>query len=115
MICLYLSFTGKPPATGTSTLHIVLGDINDNKPHLVTKNTVLCSHKDKVPVMARDSDIAPYGGPFSFAFGGDKPEELKKVWKLFPTTGEYSGYIFCYYFKKKVLGPFHSLYCERNI
>lgn len=89
-----MSFIGKPHATGTSTLNIYLGDINDNKPHLVTKHTVLCSHEDQVPLMAWDYDIPPYGGPFSFAFGGDKPEELKKTWKLFPTTGEKSGAIF---------------------
>ncbi|XP_062397731.1 cadherin-like protein 26 isoform X2 [Sardina pilchardus] len=79
---------GKPPETGTSTLQIVLGDINDNKPHLVTKDTVLCSHKDRVPVNAWDWDIPPYSGPFSFAFRGDNVEDLKTKWKLFPTTGE---------------------------
>ncbi|KAL2103636.1 hypothetical protein ACEWY4_000504 [Coilia grayii] len=79
---------GKPPATGTSTLHIVLGDINDNLPHLVTKNTILCSEKNDVHVRATDFDEPPYGGPFSFSFAGDNANELKKKWKLHPTTGE---------------------------
>ncbi|KAG5281876.1 hypothetical protein AALO_G00049790 [Alosa alosa] len=78
---------GKPPATGTCPLRIVLGDINDNKPHLVTKNTILCNHMDRVPVNGWDFDIPPYSGPFSFDFGGDNVEELKEYWKLFPTTG----------------------------
>lgn len=79
---------GKPPATGTSTLHIVLGDINDNSPYLVTRNTVLCSHKTMVPVHTKDWDNPPYSAPFTFSFGGENVDELKTMWKLSPTTGE---------------------------
>ncbi|XP_052450211.1 cadherin-like protein 26 isoform X1 [Carassius gibelio] len=77
---------GQPPATGTCTVVVYLGDQNDNAPYLVSKNAVMCGNKvDRVDVKPTDLDDRPFAGPFSFSLGGD--EELKSLWKLDPTTG----------------------------
>ncbi|XP_067302915.1 cadherin-like protein 26 [Pseudorasbora parva] len=77
---------GKPPATGSCTVVVYLGDVNDNAPYLTSKNMVMCVNKvDRVTVVPADIDGPPYSGPFTFSLGGDN--ELKKFWKLEPTTG----------------------------
>ncbi|XP_016340051.1 cadherin-like protein 26 isoform X2 [Sinocyclocheilus anshuiensis] len=77
---------GQPPATGTCTVVVYLGDQNDNAPYLVSKNAVMCGNKvNRVDVKPTDLDGPPFAGPFTFSLGGE--EELKSLWKLDPTTG----------------------------
>ncbi|XP_026100387.1 cadherin-like protein 26 [Carassius auratus] len=76
---------GVPPGTGTCTVMVHLGDLNDNAPELISKSTVMCGNKvDRVDVSPRDLDNAPFANPFTFFLGR---EELKSLWKLDPTTG----------------------------
>lgn len=80
-------FTGKPEATGTCTVVIYLGDVNDNAPNLTSKNVVMCRNKvDRVNLIPTDLDDPPFSSPFTFSLGGE--EQLKKLWKLEPTTGQ---------------------------
>ncbi|XP_074538310.1 cadherin-like protein 26 [Halichoeres trimaculatus] len=84
---------GDPPATGSCTIRIHLGDINDNMPQLVNKDVIMCGNKvDRVMVQANDSDVDPYGGPFTFTLGGNDPS-LAKRWKFDPATGEEGGLV----------------------
>ncbi|XP_051515749.1 cadherin-like protein 26 [Myxocyprinus asiaticus] len=83
---------GHPPATGTCTVVIYLGDANDNAPSLISNQTVMCGNKvDRVNVMASDRDAPPFGSPFSFYLGEE--EDLKNIWKLEPTTGDNTSLI----------------------
>ncbi|KAK7131872.1 hypothetical protein R3I93_018439 [Phoxinus phoxinus] len=77
---------GKPPATGTCTVVVFLGDVNDNAPYLTSKSLVMCVNKvDRVNVIPADLDGPPFSKPFTFSLGGVK--DLRKLWKLEPTTG----------------------------
>ncbi|XP_051962189.1 cadherin-like protein 26 isoform X2 [Xyrauchen texanus] len=83
---------GHPPATGTCTVVIYLGDTNDNAPSLISDQMVMCGNKvDRVKVVASDRDAPPFGSPFSFYLGGE--EDLKNIWKLEPTTGDNTSLI----------------------
>ncbi|XP_053498914.1 cadherin-like protein 26 isoform X1 [Ictalurus furcatus] len=78
---------GEPPATGTGTLVVHLGDVNDNAPHLTLNTSVMCGNKaDRVRVTAEDADAFPFSGPFTFTFGKED-QELKRLWKLDPNSG----------------------------
>ncbi|KAI1892810.1 hypothetical protein AGOR_G00137350 [Albula goreensis] len=76
---------GKPPATGTGTLLINLGDLNDNSPFLLTKSTYMCGNRDKsVEIEGKDEDVQPFGGPFAFSL---QDKSQKRMWKFDPETG----------------------------
>lgn len=82
---------GKPQGTGTCTVQIHLGDVNDNAPVLLNKGAVMCGKVDRVQIKAEDKDENPYKGPFTFSLMGDK--ELKDLWKFDPTTGDSTSLI----------------------
>ncbi|XP_051517919.1 cadherin-like protein 26 [Myxocyprinus asiaticus] len=91
-LVIHATDDGQPPATGTCTVVIYLGDVNDNAPFLISNQTVMCGNKvDRVNVMAADLDKPPFGKPFSFYLGGE--EDLKELWKLEPTTGDNTSLI----------------------
>ncbi|KAG9332555.1 hypothetical protein JZ751_014653 [Albula glossodonta] len=76
---------GKPPATGTGTLLINLGDLNDNSPFLLTKSTYMCGNRDKsIEIEGKDEDVDPFGGPFAFSL---QDKSQRRVWKFDPETG----------------------------
>ncbi|XP_066528667.1 cadherin-like protein 26 [Hoplias malabaricus] len=78
---------GEPPATGTGTLIVHLGDLNDNTPWLVSNATVLCGNKaDRMTVKANDADAAPFNGPYTFSIDSED-KELHSTWKFYPSTG----------------------------
>ncbi|XP_017209214.1 cadherin-like protein 26 [Danio rerio] len=82
---------GQPPATGTCTVVVYLGDLNDNAPYLPSNKTVMCANNmNRVRVFPADDDAPPFSGPFTFSLGD---EEMKKLWKLDPTTGLNSSLI----------------------
>lgn len=84
---------GEPPGTGTCTVKIHVGDINDNLPQLASKGVVMCGNKEnKVMVQAKDGDDPPFSGPFTFSLGGDD-KTLEDKWKLDPAHGEECGII----------------------
>uniref|UniRef100_A0A4W4DTD8 Cadherin domain-containing protein n=1 Tax=Electrophorus electricus TaxID=8005 RepID=A0A4W4DTD8_ELEEL len=78
------------PPTGTGTLVVHLGDMNDNSPRLVNGSSVMCGNKaDHVVVEPYDNDAAPFAGPFSFSLGSENGD-LKDTWKIHPNTGKTS-------------------------
>ncbi|TMS16178.1 Cadherin-like protein 26 [Larimichthys crocea] len=83
---------GEPPTTGTGTVLIHLGDVNDNTPLLVSESVIMCGNNvNKVIVAAKDSDIHPFSGPFSFTLGGDA--KTLEDWELSPDFGEEVGIV----------------------
>ncbi|XP_036447122.1 cadherin-like protein 26 [Colossoma macropomum] len=94
-VILYVVDNGEPPATGTGTLVIQLGDLNDNAPHLTSNNSIMCGNKTaRVTVKPDDADAPPYAGPFSFSIASED-KKLLSMWKFNPSRGEqcFSGFM----------------------
>ncbi|XP_017571070.1 cadherin-like protein 26 [Pygocentrus nattereri] len=84
---------GEPPATGTGTLVIQLGDLNDNAPYLTSNNSIMCGNKtQRVTVKPDDADAPPFAGPFSFSIASED-KKLLSMWKFNPSTGSESSLI----------------------
>lgn len=75
----------EPSLTGTGTLIIHLGDLNDNVPLLeVDKVNVCLSDKETMTnITAIDLDLPPYSAPFHYELLGD----VKGKWRLEPNHG----------------------------
>ncbi|XP_041713730.1 cadherin-like protein 26 [Coregonus clupeaformis] len=82
---------GQPPATGTGTILVHLGDLNDNMPSVVEKELVMCGNKVIVPVV--DKDKPPFGCPCTFSLGDNGDKTLKSHWKLDPANGMEAGLV----------------------
>ncbi|XP_077430635.1 cadherin-like protein 26 isoform X2 [Vanacampus margaritifer] len=76
---------GKPPATSTGSVLVHLLDINDNKPKLSNNRVAMCGNK--VKLAAKDLDLHPYSGPFTFSLKSRDATQLQR-WKVDPNTGE---------------------------
>ncbi|XP_062858575.1 desmocollin 2-like protein [Trichomycterus rosablanca] len=67
--------------TGTGTVFILIEDVNDNKPKIVSLEKVLCFNDNawgSTLIEAVDYDQPPFSGPFTFAVG----KEAEGTWKL---------------------------------
>ncbi|KAL2090728.1 hypothetical protein ACEWY4_012991 [Coilia grayii] len=75
---------GKPPMTGTATLHIHVKDQNDNLPMLNATSISMCAtdRTTEAVIWAHDLDGEPFGGPFMFELLNDH-----KGWTLDPHYG----------------------------
>ncbi|XP_029973757.1 cadherin-like protein 26 [Salarias fasciatus] len=71
---------GKPPKTATATLSILISDVNDNTPVLVSNIIDLCQSDEHsmARIEASDLDQEPNAGPFNFKLLGD----VKDKWSL---------------------------------
>ncbi|XP_072413112.1 cadherin-like protein 26 [Chiloscyllium punctatum] len=79
---------GIPPQTGSSTLNIVLSDINDSEPYLVSTYEEMCDDGgiQHITLTAKDDDMNPFGGPFHFELL-DNEENINEKWKLEQKNG----------------------------
>lgn len=79
--------TALPQLTGTGTVVIHLGDVNDNVPLLKNgseKVYVCLSEKETVTnITAEDLDLPPYSEPFHYELLGD----VKGKWRIEPNLG----------------------------
>ncbi|KAG8562808.1 hypothetical protein GDO81_015821, partial [Engystomops pustulosus] len=74
---------GTPPATGTGTLQITLGDVNDNAPYIYPTSAKMCEDSKDLNVItlgAWDKDLHPNSDPFKFELG--KQSTSDKSWKI---------------------------------
>ncbi|XP_069595278.1 cadherin-13 [Ranitomeya imitator] len=74
---------GTPPATGTGTLQINLGDVNDNAPYIYPTSAKMCEDSKDLNVItlgAWDKDLHPNADPFRFELG--KQSVSDKSWKI---------------------------------
>uniref|UniRef100_A0A3P8SL33 Uncharacterized protein n=1 Tax=Amphiprion percula TaxID=161767 RepID=A0A3P8SL33_AMPPE len=62
---------GSPPATGTTTVIVTIGDVNDNAPKLTTTGAQVKENQPEGTVVTRlnasDSDLPPNQGPFTYS------------------------------------------------
>lgn len=79
--------TGTPPQTGTSTVKILLTDINDNGPTFESNNLVGFVAENEPPgssvmtLTATDPDLPPNGAPFTYYLIGGKHKALVSIEK----------------------------------
>ena len=78
--------TGTPPATGTTTVHVVVGDVNDNPPALDEPLTGYVSENEPrgtivMTLSATDPDLSPNGAPFTYALVGGRHRDFFSVEK----------------------------------
>ncbi|KAM8983032.1 cadherin-13 isoform 2-T2 [Ara ararauna] len=74
---------GHPPATGTGTLYITLGDVNDNVPSLYPTLAKVCDDGKDLRIVvlgATDKDLPPNTDPFTFELS--KQTGPEKMWRL---------------------------------
>ncbi|XP_072278612.1 cadherin-13 [Pyxicephalus adspersus] len=72
---------GTPPATGTGTLQIKLGDVNDNPPYINPTTAKICEDSKDLNVItlgAWDRDLHPNSDPFKFELG----KQASSVWAM---------------------------------
>ncbi|XP_048464531.1 cadherin-like protein 26 [Rhincodon typus] len=82
-LIVYAVENGESPTTGTGTMSLFLIDTNDNLPYLVNTHQEMCDEGEVpfVTVAARDDDLDPYNGPFTFMLL-DNEQHIKNNWKL---------------------------------
>ncbi|XP_047438530.1 cadherin-like protein 26 [Mugil cephalus] len=90
-ILLHAVDDGKPPMTGTATLHMYIADQNDNIPQPTVDYVTVCvsDGPSTTNITAFDRDDDPFGGPFSFELLGDVEGE----WELNPSHGYTAGLV----------------------
>ncbi|XP_062474307.1 cadherin-13 isoform X1 [Pezoporus occidentalis] len=74
---------GHPPATGTGTLYVTLGDVNDNVPSLYPTLAKVCDDGKDLRIVvlgATDKDLPPNTDPFTFELS--KQTGPEKMWRL---------------------------------
>lgn len=77
--------TGFPPETGTATVKIEVGDVNDNGPTFMPQQTVGSVYENEPPntkvmtLSAQDPDLPPNGAPFTYKLIGGKQREFVRV------------------------------------
>ncbi|XP_022055843.2 protocadherin Fat 4 isoform X3 [Acanthochromis polyacanthus] len=61
---------GSPPATGTTTVSVTIGDVNDNAPKLTATEVQVKENQPEGTIVTRlnasDSDLPPNQGPFTY-------------------------------------------------
>ncbi|XP_037397063.1 cadherin-like protein 26 [Pygocentrus nattereri] len=84
-VILYVVDNGEPPMTGTGTLIIQVGDLNDNLPILEVNTLGMCLSDEATMtnITAVDLDLPPYSSPFTYELLGD----VKGKWSIDPTRG----------------------------
>lgn len=97
-VCLFFH-VGHPPATGTGTLYITLGDVNDNVPSLYPTLAKVCDDGKDLRIVvlgATDKDLPPNTDPFTFELS--KQTGPEKMWRLATLNGKSItsfNYAFC--------------------
>nr|CAH7769494.1 unnamed protein product [Callosobruchus chinensis] len=77
--------TGVPPQTGTATVNIQVGDINDNGPIFEPPEIVAHVMENQPPntrvitLSAKDPDLPPNGAPFTYRLIGGKHKDYVKI------------------------------------
>uniref|UniRef100_A0A8C4QY16 Cadherin 15, type 1, M-cadherin (myotubule) n=1 Tax=Eptatretus burgeri TaxID=7764 RepID=A0A8C4QY16_EPTBU len=77
--------SGSPPATGTTTLHLYLREVNDFAPELTPARAQICHMRDLssgLLLTAVDGDAHPQADPFHFYL--NQEQNLSRNWTLTP-------------------------------
>eukprot|EP00079_Xenopus_tropicalis_P018339 XP_004919780.1 PREDICTED: cadherin-like protein 26 isoform X1 [Xenopus tropicalis] len=80
---------GDPPQTGSTTVSLLLADVNDNTPFLLSPYMEACEQLQapsapgprSFSVHAHDKDLDPYSGPFQFELADNSPDTTDN-WKI---------------------------------